>query len=54
MNAEEIMDGIVRANENLGDDDIWAGNNGQKIVSTGKMWNIGSKPAVTFQSSLQS
>ena len=50
MNAEDIMDCIVRANENLGDDDIWAGNNGQKRVSVGKVWNIGGKPAVTFPS----
>jgi len=50
MNAEDIMDGMIRANENLGDGDIWAGNNGQKMVSTGKMWNIGGKPAVILQS----
>jgi hypothetical protein len=45
---------MVRANENLGDGDIWAGNSGQKMVSAEKMWNIRGKPAVTFQSLLLS
>jgi len=49
MNTEDVMDGMVGTNENLGDGDIWAWNNSQKMVNVGKMWNIGGKRAVTFQ-----